>query len=335
MDNSRYNNNKKKDRVRVRRVIITLFILVLLPISFLAYRTYGAAEKSFTELERGSQSELRKEEVKISEDPISILLIGLENYSTNYQGGRTDTLMVATFNPDTQSMKLLSIPRDTYTYIEGKGEYDKITHAYGVGGRDETIKAVEGLLEIPIDYYVEVNFEGFKNIVDEIGGIDVQVPFDFSEYTDTHPRRMINFTEGPATLKGEEALAYARMRKQDPRGDFGRNDRQKEIILSLIEEVSSPKNILKIDNIAAHMGENVQTNIKLSEPLYFIKKYNGFSTENIETYKLEGEDKYIDSIYYYSPSDESLADVIQKFQQHLEIQQSTVTTNQTHTQTIQ
>lgn len=326
MDRTRYRKTKKASRFRLKRFILFLIILIVIPVgsffAFMALKTYQAAEKSYNELQRGSQSELRSEEVKITEDPISILLIGLENYSSDFKGGRTDSLSVATFNPKLKTMKLVSVPRDTYVYIEGKGYNDKITHAYGVGGRDETIKAVEKLLDIPIDYYVEVNFKGFKDIVNELDGVDVQVPFDFYEFTDTHPRKKLNFSEGPASLDGQEALAYARMRKQDPRGDFGRNERQKELIMAIIDKASAPQNLTKIDNLAGHIGENIQTNLKLSEPLYFYKKYKGFSSKNIYSLKIEGQDSYIDGIYYFVPEEESLTNLAETLQDHLEFKQN-------------
>ncbi|WP_174728947.1 LCP family protein [Mesobacillus harenae] len=324
MNDTRYKKRKKKGRLRIKRLIMIIVIFTLVPVSsyfaFVAYKTYEAAEKSYNELERGNQSKLREKEVKINTDPVSILLVGLENYTTNYTGGRTDTLMVATFNPELKTMKLLSIPRDTYVYIEAEGKNDKITHAYGAGGRDETIRTVEDFLDIPIDYYVEVNFDGFKEIVDEVGGIEVEVPFDFTEWTDTHPRKQLSFEEGSATLDGLEALAYARMRKQDPRGDFGRNDRQKEVIKALVDKLSSPSNVLKIDELASHLGENVQTNMKMSDPLYFFKKYKGFSSNNIETLRFDGENSTINGIYYFEADEQSLASVKSDLQTHLEYQ---------------
>ncbi|PLS04334.1 LCP family protein [Neobacillus cucumis] len=313
---------RKRKRFNLKRFLLFVLIFIILPTAgyfgLVSYKTYKATAKTYTQLERGSHSDLRDKEVTISNDPISILLIGLENYSTNYKGGRTDSLIVATFNPELKTMKLVSIPRDTYVYIDKKGKKDKITHAYGVGGRDATIKAVETLLNIPIDYYVQVNFDGFKDIVDEIGGVNVNVPFDFYEYTDTHPRKTVYFKEGPASLNGEEALAYARMRKRDPLGDFGRNDRQKEIIKSMIDKASTPSNILKIDKIANQVGKNVTTNITMSEPLYFFKKYHGFSSDKIESLKIKGDDIYINDVYYFKPSEESLSEVQQQLQNHLE-----------------
>ncbi|MCM3727690.1 LCP family protein [Neobacillus cucumis] len=314
-------NQKKRRRFRLKRFLLFVLIVMVLPTAFyfgfVSYKTYKATAKTYSQLERGSHSDLRDKEVTISKDPISILLIGLENYSTNYKGGHTDSLMVATFNPELKTMKLVSIPRDTYVYIDKKGRKDKITHAYGVGGADETIKAVETLLDIPIDYYVQVNFKGFKDVVNELGGVKVNVPFDFYEHSDSTGKN-IYFEKGPAKLNGEKALAYARMRKQDPRGDFGRNDRQKELIKAILDKASSPNNVLKIDKIAERLEKNITTNLTMSQPLYFFKKYKGFPSKNIETLKIAGTDDYINDIYYFIPSEESLSEVQKQLQTHLE-----------------
>lgn len=333
---NRYSSKmRKRKKFKIKSFFFTLLIVVILPsltyFGFISYKTYTAAGKTYTELDRGKHSDLRAEEVIINKDPISILLIGLENYTSDFKGGRTDSLMVATFNPVLKTMKLTSIPRDTYVFIDAKGRKDKITHAYGVGGRDETIKTVETLLNIPIDYYVQVNFNGFKDIIDEIGGVTVDVPFDFHEYTDTHPRKRINFTKGKSTLNGEEALAYARMRKSDPRGDFGRNDRQKELIKSIIDKISTPTNLLKIDDISEHLGENVTTNVKMSDPIFFLKKYNGFSSNNIETLNIEGADTYIDDVYYFVPNEHTLLEVQTQLQSHLEYTNQYVNENKLET----
>ncbi|WP_240620105.1 LCP family protein, partial [Peribacillus acanthi] len=139
--------------------------------------------------------------------------------------------------------------------------------------------------------------------------------------TDTYPRRKLEFYEGYQTLNGEEALAYARMRKRDPRGDFGRNDRQKEIIKAAFDAMLKPKNILKIDDIAVHVGKNVETNVKVKEGIAFQTKYKGFGSKNIETLTLEGEDDTINGIYYFVPTDEGIDKIQTELKVHLELEQ--------------
>jgi polyisoprenyl-teichoic acid--peptidoglycan teichoic acid transferase len=314
-------NREKKKKYRLRKIalVISMFILVIIGISgYLAYQTISAANESYTDLDRGSKSKLREEDVYLSKHPVSILLMGIEDYSSQGKGGRADSLIVATFNPDSQSVKLMSLPRDTMAYIEDEGREDKINHSYNYG-QLATVETVENLLDIPIDYYATVNFDGFKSIIDEIGGVEVDVPFDFWETTDTYPKRKVYFYEGKQNLNGEEALAYARMRKRDPRGDFGRNDRQKELIKSALDSLTKPSNMLKLDDISGIVGDNIETNLKIRDGISFLKKYRNFNSNNIETISLKGEDQYIDDVYYFVPSEDSLVETQTTLKKHLEL----------------
>ncbi|WP_339147873.1 MULTISPECIES: LCP family protein [unclassified Sutcliffiella] len=324
MVNSRYEKKKRKGR-RLKRVLfvfLTLFLAVVAYGGYLFYETYRAANEAYTELDR-DKSKYRDKEVEMNKDPFSVLIMGIEDYSTGGENGRTDTLMVATLNPKDKTMKLLSIPRDTQVYYEHLGYYSKINHANAYGGKEMTIEKVEELLEVPIDYYTTVNFEGFKNVIDIVGGVEVEVPFDFTEKSDVDSSR-IYFKEGPMKLNGEEALAYARMRKQDPRGDFGRNDRQKQIIQAAMSEILSPSNLLKVDNIAKEMGTNVQTNIRVSEGIGLSKLYSGFNSSKMENLILEGADDNSSGIYYFIPYEESIIEVRSALKKHLEIEETTI-----------
>ncbi|WNF22626.1 LCP family protein [Mesobacillus jeotgali] len=318
---TRFHNREKRKKYRFRKIalVISLFLIIILSISgYLAFQTISAAKESYTDLDRGSKSKLREEDVYLSKHPVSVLLMGIEDYSSQGSGGRADSLIVATFNPDSQSVKLVSLPRDTMTYIEDVGHEDKINHSFNYG-QLATVETVENLLDIPIDYYATVNFDGFKSIIDEIGGVEVDVPFDFWEETDTYPKRKVYFYEGNQQLNGEEALAYARMRKRDPRGDFGRNDRQKELIKSSLDSLTKPSNMLKLDDIAEIVGDNIETNLKIGDGISFLKKYRNFNSNNIETLSLKGEDSYIDGVYYFIPAEESLTETKATLQNHLEL----------------
>lgn len=115
-----------------------------------------------------------------SNEAFSVLLLGIDNGDLNRNDvGRTDTMIVATVNPKNSQIKLVSIPRDTYVEIVGRSKKDKINHAYAFGGASMSIATVEKLLDIPIDYYVEMNLKGLKELVDAVGGIEVNNPFNF------------------------------------------------------------------------------------------------------------------------------------------------------------
>ncbi|CAN7177149.1 LCP family protein [Rossellomorea sp. LjRoot5] len=307
---------RKKRRKRVILTIISIFLLISIGgLSFMAYKSYSALDNTYSEIERGAKSKLRDEQVYVSNDPFSVLLLGVEDYSSEHDKGRSDTIMVATFNPKDQTMKLVSIPRDTLVDIPDNGE-NKINHSFAYGGKELVIDTVENFLNIPIDYYVTVNFNGFKNIIDEVGGVTVDVPFDFSDINKDWDK--FYFKEGKQKLNGEEALVYARMRKKDPRGDFGRNERQRQIVTSLIDKALSPKTFLKVDDLADEVGSNVETNMKIKEGLAFIQKYNDFSSSSLEQIEFAGTDQYYSGVYYFIPDEEKTDEIIKELQHHLQ-----------------
>ena len=150
-------------------------------------------------------SEKREEEITLGkQDPFSVLVLGVDEREGDK--GRSDTMIVMAVNPKLKTTKMVSIPRDTYTEIVGHGTTDKLNHAYAFGGIQMSLDSVENLLDIPIDYVMEVNMEGFKTIVDTVGGISVNNPFEFTQDS-------IHYAAGDITLDGKEALSYVRMRK--------------------------------------------------------------------------------------------------------------------------
>lgn len=311
---------RKKKRPILRRILFLSLLLIIGAgsyIGYVFYQTLEAANSSYDDLGR-EKSKLRESAVSISNDPVSILLLGVENYSSGGNGGRSDTLMVATFNPEDQTMKLLSIPRDTRVEIPGEG-LDKINHSFSKGGKELTIETVEDFLEIPIDYYATVNFDGFKNIVDIVGGITVDVPFDFEQNSDDPKAEKLQFFKGPMELDGRYALAYARMRLQDPNNDIGRNERQQQVVKAIIDEIASADTLFKVDQLTDEVGKNVETNMKVSELLGFYQKYSGFNTNNIETIKLEGVGEYIGGVAYWLPEEESVIEIQNELKSHLSI----------------
>ncbi|WP_010531651.1 LCP family protein [Lentibacillus jeotgali] len=310
---------KKKRRRRILYPILVMFLLAVGGVGYMVLQTYTAASESYDDLDR-EKSDLRDKAVSIGDDPISILLLGVENYSTNGDNGRTDTMLVATFNPSDASLKLVSLPRDTLVEIAGRGTKEKITHAHAYGGKEMAIKTVEQFLDIPIDYYAAVNFDAFINIVNILDGIEVDVPFDFEQRTKRESgNENLQFTEGPMKLNGEEALAYARMRKEDPRGDIGRNERQQQVIKAIIDKATSFGTVTKINELAEEVGTNVKTNMSVGEGLGFYQEYSDFSTSNIDKLTIETYPQTINGGSYQIPDEQSLAEVKQTLKEHLDL----------------
>ncbi|MCY7909072.1 LCP family protein [Bacillus inaquosorum] len=331
----RVRKKKKSKRRKILKRIVLLFALALLVVvglgGYKLYKTISAADDSYDALSRGNKSNLRSEVVDMKKKPFSILFMGIEDYATKGQKGRSDSLIVVTLDPKNKTMKMLSIPRDTRVQLasDTTGSKTKINAAYSKGGKDETVETVENFLQIPIDKYVTVDFDGFKDVINEVGGIDVDVPFDFDEKSDVDESKRIYFKKGEMHLNGEEALAYARMRKQDKRGDFGRNDRQKQILNALIDRMSSASNIAKIDKIAEKASENVETNIRITEGLALQQIYSGFTSKKIDTLSITGSDLYLgpSNTYYFEPDATNLEKVRQTLQEHLDYTPDTSSTD--------
>jgi polyisoprenyl-teichoic acid--peptidoglycan teichoic acid transferase len=305
-------NKTKKKRVWLR-VTLSIFALLFIGAGAYVYSIYhsltAAVDTMHQPIER-EKSEKRIEEVTLDQkDPFSILMLGVDERDGDR--GRSDTMIVLTVNPNTQSVKMLSIPRDTRTEIIGHGTVDKINHAYAFGQEEMAMATVENLLDIPIDYYVRVNMEGFQDIVDAVGGISVNNTFTFSQ--DGH-----QFTEGLLNLDGEEALSYVRMRYEDPQGDFGRQQRQRQVIQGVVNKGASFSSLTKFDDIFSALGKNVKTNITFDEMVEIQKNYKD-AAKSIEQLQLTGSGTKINGIYYLIISDDEKARVQNELKTQLEL----------------
>ncbi|ANB61540.1 LCP family glycopolymer transferase [Anoxybacteroides amylolyticum] len=239
--------------------------------------------------------------------PISFLFIGVDERKGDR--GRADSLIVVTVNPNKPSVKMVSIPRDTRTTIVGKGKLDKINHSYAFGGVGMTMATVEQFLDIPIDYYVKVNMNGFRDIVDAVGGITVDNPFAFTYDKTTFPK-------GRITLNGAKALKYARMRHSDPRGGFGREDRQKQVIEAVMHKGATA--VLAYDEMLRAIARNVKTNLTLEQMKAIYTNYKQAHT-NVEKLQLTGTSTKINGVFYVIIRENERQSIANRLKAHLEI----------------
>ncbi|WP_226678969.1 LCP family protein [Mesobacillus jeotgali] len=318
---------QRRKRLRKRRTFTFVFLpILILAVSaslytgFLYSKAHSVMDESYKPLNRETKREV---EVNPDIDNVSILFVGIDDGGARdfKEGSRTDALMLATFNEEAKTVQLLSIPRDSYVYIPSKGYEDKINHAYGNGGIASTIETVEELLEIPVDYYVKMNFDAFMEVVDTLDGIKVDVPYEISEMDSNDRHNSINLTPGYQTLNGEEALALARTRKQD--NDIERGKRQQEILKAVFKKAASAKTIPKYSDLMEAVGDNMETDLTFSEMKSFIDYAIVSKNLRIDTLTLDGYDSMIDAIYYYELDETALANVKLKLRTHLELDQTT------------
>ncbi len=238
----------------------------------------------------------------------TILVIGVDRRGNDK--GRSDVLMVATVNPNAKTTWMMNIPRDTRTTMMGADIEDKVNHAYAYGGAAMTIASVEHLIGIPIDYYIKVDMEGFQQLIDTIGGIEVNNTIDF-QYEG------YDFPLGDLDLQGNEALAYVRMRYDDPQGDLGRNERQKLVVKAIMNNLLHVQNVFKLNKIVKAIEEHVKTNLTFEDWKTMSSDYRE-ALDRIKTENLNGHGQIIDGIYYYIVSDEEKLRITEQLRLHLD-----------------
>ncbi|MBT2644635.1 LytR family transcriptional regulator [Bacillus sp. ISL-41] len=303
-------NNKWSFGLKMLGVIILVLFIAVGGYAFYVYNSLSQAVDTMQEPIEREKSEKRPEPVTLEQkQPFSVLLLGVDEREGDR--GRSDTMIVVTVNPDTKTTKMLSIPRDTRTEIIGKDFEDKINHAYAFGGVEMSMDTVENFLDIPIDYYMKINMEGFKDIVEAVDGITVQNDLDFTYEGDYFPK-------GDIHLNADEALNYSRMRYEDPRGDFGRQSRQREIIKGVIKKGASFSSLTRFDEIFDALGKNIKTNIKFDEMVDIQTNYKE-SAESIQQLEISGKGAKIDGIYYFIVADEEKQKLQQTLKEHLEL----------------
>ena len=303
---------------------ISVLLVVGILISGSAYGYYlvqkakTAAEKSYEAVENRDGSVLRTSQVTPLEDNVSILFIGVDDSETRNQGtneSRSDALMLATLNNKEKTVKLISIPRDSFVYIPEIGYEDKINHALSKGGVKVTIETVEDLMEVPVDYYVRMNFNAFIDVVDALDGINVNVPYDRLE-KDEEDKFTIQLKKGFQKLDGREALALARTRMLD--NDIERGKRQQEILSAIVKKASSASSFTKYGEVIDAVGNNMKTDLTFDEMKSFLS-YLKDGMPQVDTITLSGYDDTSTKTYFWRLDQAALTETQNILKNHLEL----------------
>ncbi|WP_149453037.1 LCP family protein [Pasteuria penetrans] len=188
-------------------------------------------------------------------DPVTVLLLGVDKRPNN--PGRADAIHLIHLDPRGKTVKMLAFPRDSYVEVPSHGT-TKINHSYAYGGSPLVTKTVGNLLDIPIDGYIEVNMEGFRAIVDQLGGITVDTPFDFQ--FGGH-----EFHRGPMHLDGKQTLDFVRMRKADREGDIGRIKRGQIALKGIYHKALSLENAHLTPALLLELSHHIKTDLPLTQ----------------------------------------------------------------------
>lgn len=296
-----------------KKRIIWPWILVFL--CFFSAAIAGAfyASSSLTDKPQNKPrpSSRTQQELLTAKDKSTILIMGVDERADDV--GRSDTLMVATIDPELNKASLLSIPRDTRVRIPGHG-YDKINSAFAYGGEKLTQETVEDFLGVSIDHYVIVNVKAFQRIIDAIGGVDINVEkrMYYEDPWDDDGGLIIDLMPGMQHMDGKTAVTYVRYR--DEEGDIGRIERQQKFMKACMEKATSPSIIPKLPAVISEIFDAVRTDLSLRQMLEFAGSLKEAQRNGLTTDMVPGRGLYIDGVSYWVPdiSDirEALADTL-------------------------
>lgn len=306
----RKNKEKSNKKRLIKRIILcTLAFILIFSISVFGYVyfKYGSFLGQVFDIVK----DVKQDVIKV-EEPINVLLLGMDIGDTNDVGNkdikRTDTIILANFDPITKKAKLVSIPRDTRVKIGGKSQ--KINAAYPIGGEKLVKDIVSNMLDVKVNYVVKVDYEGFRGIIDAIGGVDMYIEQDMN-YDDPGQDLHIHFNEGETVhLDGQKAEEFFRWRKNNDgtglaNGDIDRIKNQQKLMNAVIDKVLSFSMITKIDNIADVLNENIETDLPLDVTVAYGLKALETDSSNIQMVTLPGEGKYIGDVSYYIPDEKA------------------------------
>jgi LCP family protein required for cell wall assembly len=297
---SRLENRRTRRKVRWGRVFLLLFVLLTFVAAFAgaAYYTYS---KVTAPASAGGPAAADKSGDDKLANRINILILGVDDGDNENPGAgkRSDSMILASIDPASAAVSLLSIPRDTRVTIPGRSGQDKIAHAFAYGGPELAARTVSDFLAVPVSYYIVVNWQGFIQIVDILGGVGLYVEKDMN-YDDPYAHLSIHLQKGYQYLDGAKAGQYIRYR-HDELGDIGRVQRQQRFLKALAGELFQAGTILKLPALTAALREHVVTDMSPLTMLGLANTLKGFRYETLHSEMLPGNFATIDKLSYWVP----------------------------------
>ncbi|HEM5146706.1 TPA: LCP family protein [Streptococcus suis] len=266
-------------------------------------------------------------------EPLTILLMGVDmdqaTRGGDWEGGRSDSMILVTVNPKTKETNMMSLTRDIMVEIaeangESSGTVEKLNHSYSYGQAPMAIATIEKMMDINIDRYIEINMDGLVELVDAVGGIEVNNTLGFPISISEHEPAYTSIVQpGKQLVNGDQALVYARMRYDDPEGDIGRQRRQREVITAIIKKLLQLDGFTQYKKILTAISNNMRTNIEISPAT--IPSLLGYkdSVSKLNSYQLRGVDQIVDAIYYQLPTSEHLLEMQNILKKSISLEEKT------------
>ena len=285
------NGDKKNKSSYVKYILILVVVFILSGM-------VGAFFANALVDNKPDYNEDDKKGMLVANDKSTVMIMGVDERADDV--GRSDTLMIATLDPDKNQAALLSVPRDTRVKIKGHG-FDKINAAYAYGGRKLTQETIESLLNTHIDHYIKINVHGFTKIIDALGGIDIDVEkrMYYEDPWDDDGGLYIDLQPGMQHMDGKTAITYVRYR--DEEGDIGRIKRQQNFMKAVMDKLVSPTIIPKLPAIVSAVSDSVETDMSVSEILSFLGTLQDAKDNGLKSEMLPGKPVYIEGISYWVP----------------------------------
>ena len=285
------NGDKKNKSSYVKYILILVVVFILSGM-------VGAFFANALVDNKPDYNEDDKKGMLVAKDKATVMIMGVDERADDV--GRSDTLMIATLDPDKNQAALLSVPRDTRVKIKGHG-FDKIIAAYAYGGRKLTQETIESLLNTHIDHNIKINVHGFTKIIDALGGIDIDVEkrMYYEDPWDDDGGLYIDLQPGMQHMDGKTAITYVRYR--DEEGDIGRIKRQQNFMKAVMDKLVSPTIIPKLPAIVSAVSDSVETDMSVSEILSFLGTLQDAKDNGLKSEMLPGKPVYIEGISYWVP----------------------------------
>ena len=271
-------------------VLIVIGLFIVADVALFGKMYFDAKKSADSTYKQVKTTKLRNTPDLNNGKPFTVLILGTDTgeYGRTYQG-RSDTMMLAAVSPKEKKTTLVSIPRDTKVAIPGYGYNNKINAAYSYEGTKGAVNIVQSYLDVPVDYYVEMNMKGLEELSAAVGPVKVENDLEFTNANKT-------FKKGTVTIDEDNILAYTRMRYEDPRGDYGRQLRQRMVLEALVKKIATIGSMTKYQSILNAISSNMKTNLTFDDMKAIATKYS--SASKIEQIQLQGESQMIDGVSY-------------------------------------
>lgn len=291
-----HRHHRRKKFWRVFWIVIAVVIVAGIFVCGMIYKNLrDTTDNMYTPVAKQTKSNRGRnlDNLLNEKKPINILLLGTDTGAMGrHYKGRTDSMMMMAINPKNNTTSIVSIPRDSAAIFPNFKQYGvtKLNSAYTLGGVSETIKTLDKYYSVPVDGYLLVNFGGLIKAINQVGGIDVKSPLTFNNMG-------YSFVQGKTYhMDGKETFAFVDMRHDDPKSDYGRQDRQRLVVQALLKKSVSPTTLLN-SKFLNSMSDEMQTDLTMNQ-MYKIAMDYRKATNNVDSDHAQGVSKMTNNVKF-------------------------------------